>query len=254
MTRRIGWSVRRPNLIDGVPQAIADVGLRYDDKGRLVAEEQNGIAVTYRYDEAGRCVGRTSPSGETSLSFDEAGLLRRYESNGHALRFAHDASGLETLREAAAIGVRTAFQLTRAYDPAGRLAEQRAGGVAVFSGTPPAPGELVRHYDWDRAGRLAGIRDAGASGLRGETRFHHDLRDQTVAVERPGAHEAYRYDALMNRPKGWRASTATGATAWWRRGPTASATMRVGGWSSVSCPSRAFARAAGVISGTGSTG
>jgi len=106
------------------------------------------------------------------------------------------------LREAAAIGVRTAFQLTQAYDPAGRMAEQRAGGVAVFSGTPPAPGGLVRHYDWDRVGRLAGIRDAGASGLRGETRFHHDLRDQTVAVERPGARETYRYDALMNLAEG----------------------------------------------------
>ncbi len=67
----------------------------------MVAEEQNGIAVTYRYDEAGRCIGRTSPSGTTQLRFDEAGLLRRYESNGHALRFDHDASGLETLREAA---------------------------------------------------------------------------------------------------------------------------------------------------------
>jgi RHS repeat-associated protein len=189
-------------LVDGVPRAIADVGLRYDDKGRLVAEEQNGIAVTYRYDEAGRCVGRTSPSGETALRFDDAGLLRRYESNGHALRFAHDASGLETLREAAAIGTRTAFQLTQAYDPAGRLAEQRAGGVAVFSGTPPAPGELVRHYDWDRAGRLAGIRDAGTGTVPGETRFHYDLRDQTVAVERPGACEAYHYDALMNLAEG----------------------------------------------------
>ncbi len=98
--------------------------------------------------------------------------------------------------------MRTAFQLTQAYDPAGRLAKQRAGGVAVFSGTPPGPGELVRHYDWDRAGRLAGIRDAGASGVRGETRFHHDLRDQTVAVERPGVREAYRYDALMNLAEG----------------------------------------------------
>ncbi|WP_394663887.1 RHS repeat-associated core domain-containing protein [uncultured Sphingomonas sp.] len=188
--------------VEGTARPIADVALRYDDKGRLVAEEQNGIAVTYRYDEAGRCIGRTSPSGTTQLRFDEAGLLRRYESNGHALRFDHDASGLETLREAAAIGVRTAFQLTQAYDPAGRLAEQRAGGVAVFSGARQGPGELVRRYDWDRAGRLAGISEAGTSGARGDTRFHYDLRDQAVAVERPGAREAYRYDALMNLAEG----------------------------------------------------
>lgn len=185
-------------LVNGVPQRIADVALRYDGKGRLVAEEQNGVAVTYRYDEAGRCIGRTSPSGETALTFDEAGLLRRYESNGHALRFSRDASGMETLREAAAIGTRTAFQLAQAYDPAGRLTEQRAGGVAVFSAASRMPGELVRRYDWDRLGRLSGIAEAGT----GETRFHYDLRDQTVAVERPGAREAYCYDALMNLAEG----------------------------------------------------
>jgi RHS repeat-associated protein len=188
--------------LDGTPRRIADVTLRYDGKGRLIAEEQNGIAVTYRYDDAGRCIGRTSPSGETALQFDDAGLLRRYDSNGHTLRFAHDPSGLETLRETAALGTRTAFQLAQSYDPAGRLAEQRAGGVAVFSGTRAAPDALLRRYDWDRTGRLTGIADSGSVAGTGETRFHYDLRDQAVGVERGGMREAYRYDALMNLAEG----------------------------------------------------
>ncbi len=168
----------------------------WDDKGRLARERQNGVEIAYRYDAAGRCIGRTSPSGEVSLAFDEAGLLRRYESNGHAMRFAHDASGLETLREGAAISTRTAFQLRQSYDPAGRLAEQRAGGVAVFTagGANPGPTALSRRYRWDEVGRLAGVSDNQV----GETRYRHDDRDQTVAVARPGHDEAYRYDALMN--------------------------------------------------------
>ncbi|KQM23712.1 MULTISPECIES: RHS repeat-associated core domain-containing protein [unclassified Sphingomonas] len=189
-------------LAEDTPRRIADVTLSYDGKGRLIAEEQNGIAVTYRYDDAGRCIGRTSPSGETAMQFDDVGLLRRYDSNGHTLRFAHDPSGLETLRETAALGTRTAFQLAQSYDPAGRLAEQRAGGVAVFSGTRETPDALLRRYDWDRTGRLTGIADGGSVAGTGETRFHYDLRDQAVGVEHGGMREAYRYDALMNLAEG----------------------------------------------------
>ena len=187
--------------VNGAHKRIADVVLRHDDKGRLIAEEQNGVAISYRYDEAGRCIGRSSPSGDTSLSFDGAGLLKRYETNGKALRFAHDASGLETLREVAALGARTAFQLRQAHDPAGRLAEQRAGGVETFAASPRTPDALTRRYLWDRGGRLAGTSEAGVHG-GGETRYGYDLRDQAVAVERPGTRETYRYDALMNLAEG----------------------------------------------------
>ncbi|MET0246852.1 MAG: PAAR domain-containing protein, partial [Sphingomonas sp.] len=128
LTGATSWELK-----GGVPTQVADVELAWNDKGRLVSETQNGVAVTYRYDSAGRWIGRSSPSGETALAFDDAGLLTRYESNGQVLRFAHDADGLETLRELAAIGTPTAFQLQQRYDPAGRLAEQRAGGVAPFA-------------------------------------------------------------------------------------------------------------------------
>ena len=189
--------------IDEEEICCADVRMRYDGNGRLVGEEQNGVAVSYRYDQAGRCTGRSSPSGDTTLGFDETGLLKRYESNGNTLRFTRDASGLETLRETTAPGLRTAFQLRQSYDPAGRIEEQRAGGVAVFAGGGQRPDNLVRRYDWDRTGRLTGITDAGRDdGARGSTRYTYDLRDQAVAVERPGHVEAYRYDALMNIAEG----------------------------------------------------
>jgi RHS repeat-associated protein len=190
-------------VIDGGDQRIAEVALDYDAKGRLVGETQNGIAIAYRYDDAGRCIGRTSPSGKTALSFDEAGLMTRYESNGHALRFQHDLGGMETFRALAAIGTPTAFQLEQRYDPAGRLAEQRAGGVAAFAPDVQAPSALARHYEWDRVGRLTSTHETGATnGRQGRRRYHYDLRDQAQAVERPGQRETYRYDALMNLAEG----------------------------------------------------
>ena len=186
--------------VEGAPRRVTELVLTWDEQGRLTEERQNGVTIAYAYDRTGRCVGRTSPSGKTALAYDEAGLLRRYESNGHALRFTHDASGLETLRQGAAIGTRTAFELRQSYDPAGRLAEQSAGGVVAFtpSGVRPEPSAMSRRYHWDEAGRLAGVSDSRL----GETRYTHDERDQTVAVARPGHDEAYRYDALMNLVEG----------------------------------------------------
>lgn len=189
-------------LAAGVPTQIADVELSYDDKGRIVSETQNGMVVSYRYDAAGRCIGRSSPSGETALAFDEAGLLTRYESNGHTLRFTHDAAGFETLRELAAIGTPTAFQLRQSYDPAGRITDQRAGAVEAFAAERPLPDALTRHYHWDQVGRLSRMVEGGAIGTRGETLYQYDQRDQAVSVERPGARETYRYDPLMNLAEG----------------------------------------------------
>ena len=193
--------------VDGVVQVVSSLAFSYDAKGRLVSEQQNGMAITYRYDAAGRCIARSSPSGETALAYDAAGLLRRYESNGHHLRFAYDAGGLETLRESSAPGARTAFQLRQHYDPCGQLAGQRAGAMPVFSDAPAARPALSRDYRWDREGRLAGVDDA----QDGTTAYHYDPRGQVVGVARAGAQERYRYDALMNLVEG-----LSGAQSYWR--------------------------------------
>lgn len=210
--RLIGASTQR--VTGGLLRTLADTVLHYDGHGRLVGEEQNGMAVAYRYDASGRCVGRSSPSGDATLAFDDAGLLRRYDSNGHSLRFTYDAGGFETLREATALGARTAFQLRQSYDPGGRLREQRAGGIAVFGASAAGGGDAndggasySRRYDWDRTGRLAGVIDSTGEQIR----YRYDARDQVLGVERPGHDETYRYDALMNLAEG-----LSGEHRYWR--------------------------------------
>ncbi|MCV6022806.1 RHS repeat protein, partial [Escherichia coli] len=43
----------------------SEVKLEWDERHRLVAEEQDGQRTEYRYDEAGRLAGTTTPDGET---------------------------------------------------------------------------------------------------------------------------------------------------------------------------------------------
>jgi len=205
--RLVGASTHR--RIDGKMHALSDLTLSYDGQGRLIGEEQNGVVISYRYDAAGRCVGRSSPSGETALTFDEAGLMNRYESNGHRLRFVHDASGLETLREASTLGARTAFQLRQSYDPCGQLQDQRAGSVPAFAASAREPDKAAfsRRYDWDKVGRLVGVVDGAGAAAR----YRYDARDQGVAVDLPGEGETYRYDALMNL-----AASLAGEHRYWR--------------------------------------
>jgi RHS repeat-associated protein len=194
-------------------QVETSVHLIYDAKGRLVGEIQNGIKVDYLYDAKDRLIGRKTPSGETMLTFDGAGLLRSFASNGRALHFERDAGGLETRRQVEQIGGHTAFALEQSYDRCGRLSDQRAGRLhEVTPGAAARPSaEAVRHFDWDRSGRLAGIDDL----QRGQTRYRYDPRDQVIAVERGRdaaiGNEAYRYDTLMNL-----AESLSGEHRYWR--------------------------------------
>ena len=67
----------------------SEVKLEWDERHRLVAEEQDGQRTEYRYDEAGRLTGTTTPDGETQREYDASGILTGYRSNGHRMDFSH---------------------------------------------------------------------------------------------------------------------------------------------------------------------
>ncbi len=76
----------------------SEVKLEWDERHRLVAEEQDGQRTEYRYDEAGRLAGTTTPDGETQREYDASGILTGYRSNGHRMDFGHSPAGLENRR------------------------------------------------------------------------------------------------------------------------------------------------------------
>ncbi|EIR7496241.1 RHS repeat protein, partial [Salmonella enterica subsp. enterica serovar Adjame] len=57
------------------------ITLEWDDRHRLVSEEQDGQRTEYRYDEAGRLTGTKTADGETQREYDASGVLMAYRSN-----------------------------------------------------------------------------------------------------------------------------------------------------------------------------
>lgn len=74
----------------------SEVKLEWDERHRLVAEEQDGQRTEYRYDEAGRLAGTTTPDGETQREYDASGILTGYRSNGHRMDFGHSPQARKT--------------------------------------------------------------------------------------------------------------------------------------------------------------
>lgn len=74
------------------------ITLEWDDRHRLVSEEQDGQRTEYRYDEAGRLTGTKTADGETQREYDASGVLMAYRSNGHRMEFGHTRAGQERSR------------------------------------------------------------------------------------------------------------------------------------------------------------
>ncbi len=190
--------IRAATWAPGSDTPETDLTFTYDDRGRLVAETQNGITIDYTRDEAGRCTGRTTPSGATELTFDPAGLLAEYTTNGHAVSFRRNLLGLETERSLRGDDERERFALAQSHDPCGRLREQVAGRLRNLA-QPFGTAELSRRYRWDKSSRLVGVDDT----IRGSARYTYDPRDQVTGVQRrkglnPATTERYHYDAIKN--------------------------------------------------------
>ncbi|EIB9936647.1 RHS repeat protein, partial [Salmonella enterica subsp. enterica] len=54
------------------------ITLEWDDRHRLVSEEQDGQRTEYRYDDAGRLTGTKTTDGETQREYDASGVLMAY--------------------------------------------------------------------------------------------------------------------------------------------------------------------------------
>lgn len=182
------------------PEPESDLIIVYDDKGRLVKEIQNGIAIEYKYDITGRCISRTSPSGEARYGYDLLGQFTGITSNGHGLDFTRDVRGLETRRQYRAEGKAPldAFTLRQSYDPCGRLKSQLAGRERQLTAHEKLA-EVSRRCRLDKSGRLVGLSD----NKRGSRLFHYDPRDQVTGVIRQTGlnkqrEEKYSYDELLN--------------------------------------------------------
>ncbi|MDQ6782257.1 MAG: DUF6531 domain-containing protein [Actinomycetota bacterium] len=126
---------------------VSVTSLAWDERGRLVREDRDGRATTYRYDLAGQLTGMGTPGGTWSWAYDACGRLSRESGPEGTRRFSYDAAG----------------QLTRmsgdddrgrdySYDDSGR----RVGEVADDGSRTS--------YRWDRLGRLRSVERTDPEG------------------------------------------------------------------------------------------
>lgn len=187
------------------------ITLEWDERHRLVAEEQDGQRTEYRYDEAGRLTGTKTADGETQREYDASGVLTAYRSNSHRMDFGHTRSGQEKQRryrpqdEEKWLGQtplnHAVYTREQGYDACGRTAWQRSGAERLAGSHESVASwrPLGEHrYAWDKSGRLTGHEVWSKAGTEQETRYSYDSRDQITNVLRLNAdgaaqEERYRY-------------------------------------------------------------
>ncbi len=161
----------------------------YDDKGRLIGEDQHGHLLRHLYDAQGVRAARMTPHRETKYEYDPLGALTKVG----AMSILRDGLGRDVGRE---VGE---FVLQRQYDAMGRLQRQAAGPKSVFesieSGSALAMQALARQvYSYDSAGQLSHVLTDSDS-----TTYGHDVRGQVTTVRSAlGNTEHYSYDANLN--------------------------------------------------------
>ncbi|MFG3259083.1 putative T7SS-secreted protein [Streptomyces sp. NPDC048172] len=164
--------------------AAAEVTVKRDALGRVLAETVNSRTVSYTYDAAGRRISRTTPSGHTSTwEYDGAYRPLSLTTDGGSLSFNHDAAGRETRRE-----LTEWVSLSQSWDTSGRLTQQRVQGSGE---------EILQHRSYTRRpdGYITEIREL----TTGTRRFDLDRVGRVTGVQAHGWTERYAYDLAGNQ-------------------------------------------------------
>ena len=161
----------------------------YDDKGRLIGEDQHGHLLKHIYDAQGQRNARSTPHRETQYEYDALGALTKVG----PISITRDGLGRETGRQ---VGE---FVMQRQYDALGRLRRQIAGPRSAFEEMQSDPvralEELTRElYSYDSGGQLIRV-DSNTDNLA----YQHDVRGQVTSVHSARlSPEHYTYDADLN--------------------------------------------------------
>ncbi|MFE7106139.1 DUF6531 domain-containing protein [Streptomyces sp. NPDC057575] len=163
--------------------AGTDLSYVRDSSGRVLREICDGRELGNTYDETGRRVRRVTPSGAVSTWAFPAGLHAELNASGHQVVFAFDESGRETTRR-----IGDALTVEHAYDPAGRLSDQR-----VLS--PGGPLLQRRSYTYRADGHLTSVEELTG----GHKRLEVSGDGRVTGVSAENWSERYAYDEAGNQ-------------------------------------------------------
>lgn len=162
--------------------ADAELVVRRDALGRVVAESVNGRTLTSEYDLAGRRTRRISPSGAQSIwEYDAGGQVAALHTAGRTMTFGYDPARREIWRNLGAGAV-----LAQQWDANHRLISQVLRGP-----DRPAPAQ-ARQYHYRPDGHLVGVSDQ----VSGPRRFELNSTGRVTAVQGSNWAERYAYDPV----------------------------------------------------------
>ncbi|MFI1864382.1 putative T7SS-secreted protein [Streptomyces jumonjinensis] len=186
---------------------------QYDRRGLLKTEMVDGRVTTFGYDALGRRTHRITPTGQrTDYGYDAAGRRIHLTAGEHRITFTRDAAGRERER---AFG--DTLTITSAWDPAGRLTDQRlTTGDRTLN---------HRVYTYRADGHLTAVDDS----LRGRSRFDLDAGGRVTTVAAEGWTESYAYDEAGNQSSASWPASHPGQEATGPRSYTGTKITRAGG-------------------------
>lgn len=183
---------------------MGEVRYERDLYGRVLKEEQNGIAIENEYDRVGRLLRVRSPLGpEIRMSFSAGGLCTSVALGAEQMLLYYDPVGREVARELPGGG-----EFTHEYDRVGRIVRQAytpPKPQALASVPPPPPGAPIpssrpraweRRFDYDSGGHIRWIEDS----LRGSVwAFHDPVGELRALFRNDGSSLFFEYDRAGNR-------------------------------------------------------
>jgi len=162
------------------PAGVVSVEITREKTGQIAAVKQPAGTLRYEYDSMGRVVASRLPSGRTTrLHYDATGNVSALEHGDERVDFQRDEAGTLIAYRFARSGIEARFS----FDARTRITQQWAG--------KDGRGLVSRHYAWDAASTLTGVRDA----RWGDIAYRHDALGQLVEARSQAGHERFSYDA-----------------------------------------------------------
>ena len=179
------------------PDSTPSVTLQYDGNSNLTKMIDGQGTEVRAYDELNRLTSATRGTDSFTYTYDVASNLatRRYP-DGTTTSYAYDSD--ERLSSAAVGTLTTSY----GYDAAGHLQ----------STTLPPGNGYAETRSYDRAGRLAEVKNAKGTSVLSDFAYSFDPAGNPTKVVTPGATKSYTFDQLDRLTQSCPGSSCTGVT------------------------------------------
>jgi RHS repeat-associated protein len=179
LDHRYEYDVR--GLLIAASAPMSRIELAFDEAGRLVAEQQNGLTVENEYDADNFCVARRLFGAEIGFSYDVRGRLSAITDDDGMFQELRWNSLDQPIERSTGAGI------------VERVTWRRDDLILTQTITASGVVRVERRYDYDANGRVAMLGDSNG----GQVRYAYDAIGRLLEVGGSnGYRESYSYDSI----------------------------------------------------------